>query len=118
MTIMEEITARQNLESFLETVIKKYYTDCQSAAVELVSWIDTECIKTGYGRIGFYACVAIAEVCWKIWDEDIYQNNNDNINYDKLITKILNIIRRNDSFDSIDKSDAELFEIWFFNFAY
>ena len=111
----QETMAIKNLKTFLGKVIHKYYTDCESAAVELVSWIDTECIKTGYGRIGFYACVAIAEVCWKVWDHYTYEYQVD-VDYEILISNILAIIRRNDT-DFSQMSDAELFEIQFSNFA-
>lgn len=104
--------ALYKLTNFLDIVIDKYYTDCESSAAELLTWIEEEAMRRGNGRLGFYAVVAIADVCWNVWSDD----SRAEVDHLKLIQNILNIIRRNDV-EFLFISDIELFEIQFSNFA-
>lgn len=112
MTHTELAKAICKLASFLDTVIDKYYTDCESAAAELLTWVEEEAMRSGNGRLGFYAVVGISYVCWNVWDKDI-RGEQDHV---KLISNILEIIRRNNP-EFTNMSDLELFKLHFSQFG-
>lgn len=111
MTITEMNLAAQNLENFLCEVVEKYKEEAASSAAELLSWIEGWSIEHGYGRLGFYVVVGIAETCWKTYDDEKVV-----VNYNKMLLDILAVVRRNDDI-LLRMSDLQLFDLLFSGFS-